>query len=106
MGLRVNRLSSYDEMLEGTYRSEQYNGKKIHYCDWLWRQAVINWDGNVSTCCGSFETGEDMGNVFDKSFAQIWNSKKYRMARRSFKKPLTTQQAEGNGCATCPGFMV
>ncbi|MCC6681222.1 MAG: SPASM domain-containing protein [Phycisphaeraceae bacterium] len=100
------RLSSYDQMLEGTYRSARYNGYKEHFCDWLWRQIVINWDGNVSTCCGSFEPGEDMGNVFQQSLGRIWNGKKYRMARRSFRRTLTDEQAENNGCATCPGFMV
>ena len=100
------RLSSYDQMLKGEYRSEKYNGKKEHFCDWLWRQAVVNWDGQVSTCCGSFDPDEDMGNVFDQDFGKIWNGRKYRMARRSFKKPLTEQEAKGNGCATCPGFMV
>jgi len=100
------RLSSYDDMLEGAYRSDEYNGKKAHFCDWLWRQMVVNWDGNVSTCCGSFEPTEDMGNIFDTPMRKIWNSEKYRMARRSFKKPLTEEQAAGNGCATCPGFMV
>ncbi len=100
------RLSSYDQMINGDYRGEQYNGRKVHFCDWLWRQAVINWDGQVSTCCGSFNPGEDMGDVFERGFGAIWNSRKYRLARRSFKRPLTPEQSEGNGCATCPGFMV
>ncbi len=100
------RLSSYDQMLEGAYRSARYNGYKEHFCDWLWRQIVINWDGNVSTCCGSFEPGEDMGNVFQQPLGRIWNGKKYRMARRSFRRTLTDEQAANNGCATCPGFMV
>lgn len=100
------RLSSYERMLAGQYRGEQYNGHKAHFCDWLWRQAVVNWDGQVSTCCGSFDPNEDMGNVFEQDFGKIWNGRKYRLARRSFKKPLSEDQAKGNGCATCPGFMV
>lgn len=102
----AHRLPSYDAMLKGAYRSDEYNGRKPHACDWLWRQAVINWDGSVSTCCGSWEQWEDMGDAFERPLGEIWNGKKYRLARRSFKKQLTPAEAEGNGCATCPGFVV
>jgi radical SAM protein with 4Fe4S-binding SPASM domain len=100
------RLASYDQMLQDDYRDEDYNGRKTYFCDWLWRQAVVNWDGNVSTCCGSFEPSEDMGNVLTQKFSSIWNGRKYRLARRSFKKKLSPDEARGNSCATCPGFMV
>lgn len=103
---REHRLPSYDRMLADDFRSEAYNGRKAHFCDWPWRQMVVNWDGNVSTCCGSFESREDMGNVFEQPVGRIWNGRKYRLARRSFKRPLTAEQSHDNPCATCPGFMV
>jgi len=100
-------LSAYDDMREtGTHRSDEYNGKKSYNCSWPWRQSVINWDGSVATCCGSFEEREDIASVIDQSFSKVWNSEKYRMARRSFKKKLSEPQAEDNPCATCPGFML
>jgi radical SAM protein with 4Fe4S-binding SPASM domain len=100
-------LSAYDEMREtGTLRGEEYNGKKAYNCSWPWRQSVINWDGSVATCCGSFEEREDIASVNEQSFAKVWNSEKYRMARRSFKKKLNAAQSEDNPCATCPGFML
>lgn len=99
-------LEPYRRMLEGDYEPEDFNGHKIMDCSWPWRQTVINWDGNVVTCCGAFDPADDMGNVFDQPLAKVWNGQKYRMARRSFKRKLTTEQAEGNPCATCPGFMV
>lgn len=100
-------LSAYDQMREtGTYKGEQYNGKKQYNCSWPWRQSVINWDGSVATCCGSFEQWEDIDSVLDQPFSKVWNSEKYRMARRSFKKKLSDEQAEGNPCANCPGFML
>ena len=100
-------LSAYDEMREtGVQRGEEYNGKKSYNCSWPWRQSVINWDGSVATCCGSFEEREDIASVTEQSFAKVWNSEKYRLARRSFKKKLDETQAEDNPCATCPGFML
>lgn len=103
---KAYRLPVYDEMLEGGFKGDAWNGKKKFPCDWLWKQAVINWDGQVSTCCGSWDPIEDMGNVLEHGLGKIWNGEKYRLGRRSFKKPLTDEQAKGNGCATCPGFMV
>jgi len=87
-------------------RDEKYNGKKRYNCSWPWRQSVINWDGTVATCCGSFGQSEDMGSVIDKPFKQVWNNQRYRDARRSFKHKLSAQQADDNPCATCPGFML
>ena len=74
-------------------------------CSWPWRQSVINWDGEVVTCCGSFDPKEDMGNVFKQPFRKIWNGPKYRMARRSFKHKLSEDQAENNPCANVSGIL-
>ncbi len=99
-------LEPYQSILDGEYDGDQWNGSKIYNCDWPWRQSVINWDGQVVTCCGSFDPRYDMGNVNDTRFGKIWNGKKYRMARRSFKHRLRVDQATDNPCATCPGFML
>ncbi len=100
-------LEPYKQMREtGKAEDGDYNGQKPFDCPWPWRQSVINWDGQVVTCCGSFAPDEDMGDVFEQGFAQIWNGKRYRMARRSFKKRLTEDEAQNNACATCPGFML
>ncbi len=99
-------LGIYRQMLEGDVDPQQFNGRKMYNCPWPWRETVINWDGNVSTCCGSFDPGEDMGNVFERPLRAIWNGPKYRAARRSFKRKLEAEDAADNPCATCPGFMI
>ncbi len=101
-----HRLDIYRQMLTDDIDFTRFNGRKIFDCSWPWRQSVINWDGQVVTCCGSFEVSEDIGNVFEQPFGKIWNSEKYRMARRSFKRKLTDAQAKDNGCANCPGIML
>ena len=99
-------LEPYRDMLRGKSDMSQFNGKKLMDCSWPWRQSVVNWDGEIVTCCGSFDPKEDMGNVFEQPFGKIWNGAKYRMARRSFKRKLTDEQATDNPCAQCPGFML
>lgn len=100
-------LEPYRDILEGkTLDANHYNGHKDFNCDWPWRQSVINWDGEVAVCCGSFDPEEDMGNVFENGFAKVWNGPVYRHARRSFTRRLSDEQAENNPCASCPGFML
>ena len=68
--------------------------------------AVVNYDGYVSTCCGSFDPKHDMGNVFETSFGKIWNGEKYRTARRSFKRKVESKSCADNPCVDCPGYML
>jgi len=100
------KLDAYEQMLDDHFSADDFNGKKLYNCSWPWRESVINWDGQVSLCCGSYEKRDDMGSVFQQPFGKIWNGEKYRMARRSFKKRLDPKQAHNNPCASCPGFMV
>lgn len=99
-------IEPYRLMRQGVYRDEDYNGKKVMDCQWPWKDSVINWDGSVVTCCGVFDQKDDMGNVLEKPFREIWNNKAYRMARRSFKRPIDADQEHANPCRDCPGFMV
>jgi len=99
-------LEAYQRMLEGRFNAADWNGRKMMNCPWPWQSSVINWDGAVSICCGSFDGREDMGNVFRTPFDQIWNSRAYRLARRSFTRKLPDDQAQQTACASCPGFMV
>ncbi len=101
-----HKLAVYDIMLNEEYDPNSFNGKKAFNCSWPWQASVINWDGTVATCCGSWDPSEDMGNVLETPFARIWNGPKYRAARRSFRHRLSAADAADNPCATCPGFMV
>ena len=99
-------LEPYRRILNGQDGIAEFNGNKPMSCSWPWRSSVINWDGQVAACCGGFDPAEDMGNVFDQSFGRIWNSKRYRMARRTFRHKVTAEHAKDNPCASCPGFML
>lgn len=104
---RTFTLPQYEDIVnDKNIKSEDYNGHKTMNCDWPWRLSVINWDGEISTCCGSFEQADDMGNVFEHDFKKVWNSKKYRDSRRSFKHKLSAQDSKDNPCANCPGYML
>lgn len=58
------------------------------FCKWLWNSTVVNWDGSVSPCCGVFEKIWDFDTCCYppgekvSSFHQVWNSPRYRLARK------------------------
>ena len=55
---------------------------KPKLCSWL-RQAVILWNGDVTTCCYDMEGSSTVGNVFrDGGFRKVWQSEKYKRYRR------------------------
>jgi len=101
-------LEPYRRMLEegADDDPQRWNGYKLLDCSWPWLSSVVNWDGQVVTCCGSFDPSEDMGNVLEQGLGRIWNGSKYRAARRSFRRKVDADQAENNPCASCPGFML
>lgn len=103
---RAYVLKPYEHLRAGEVDPDAYNGKKEFDCSWPWRSSVINWDGTAVTCCGSWDPKEDLGNVFDEPFGEVWNGRRYRMARRSFKRKVEGADKENNPCATCPGFML
>jgi len=55
-------------------------------CSWPWKRAFIAANGDVVPCCILADADIiNMGNVFEQSFAEIWNSDKYRDFRRRIR---------------------
>jgi radical SAM protein with 4Fe4S-binding SPASM domain len=60
--------------------------RKRNPCKQLWNNPVIHWDGTVISC--SYDPREQfpLGNLKEKSFAEIWNGEAYRRLRRQFRE--------------------
>ncbi len=59
-------------------------------------QLVINQKGNVRLCC---EVSYSLGNLNDSTLPEIWNSRKMRSIRRSFRDGYIPRE-----CGYCSGF--
>jgi MoaA/NifB/PqqE/SkfB family radical SAM enzyme len=77
-------------------------GARRRPCFWLWRTSVICANGGVIPCC-LFDTS-DWGNVLEQSFADIWNGRLYRSARRLGVSSV--QEPSGTVCDGCPARFV
>jgi len=84
-------------------------------CDFLWTRAVVNNDGGVAPCCGSFYREDDMGG-FDyaaaggRAFRAVWNGPRFRAARRFYAQRPTAEQATAEErahiCYECPATVM
>jgi radical SAM protein with 4Fe4S-binding SPASM domain len=72
---------------------EEHNIKAPCYMPWY--SPFITWDGYVSPCCICTDKQIVFGNVFERPFKEIWNSKKAREFRKRLKKRRT------GICSTC-----
>jgi radical SAM protein with 4Fe4S-binding SPASM domain len=89
-----------------------YHGKqdKIYSrrrkCEWLWRSAVINWDGTVSPCCVFEGRNTELGTLDGKGFSGVWNNEYYQAARSVFTSGGDKQKSVDTICARCRGMPV
>jgi radical SAM protein with 4Fe4S-binding SPASM domain len=44
----------------------------------MWHACVITWDGLVVPCCFDKDAENQLGDLKDKSFTEIWNDEKYK----------------------------
>lgn len=77
-------------------------------CFWLWFTLIIEYNGNVSPCCGihnlfTIDTF-NLGNVLNTQVLDIWNGNGYQQLRNGFKKsePLTKLHPT---CKKCIGLL-
>lgn len=55
-------------------------------CVHLWKYPIINFDGTISPCCYVYLQSDDIGDLKQNTFYNIWNSKRYVKARKMFSE--------------------
>jgi MoaA/NifB/PqqE/SkfB family radical SAM enzyme len=71
-------------------------------CQFLWERAVINVDGGVAPCCGTFYKEDDFGSVNEMSFKQVWNNENFQEARKLFRSRQGSEKGKNLICYNCP----
>ncbi len=70
-------------------------------CDWLYRLAVMDWDGTVLPCCHYTESGISFGSISEKSFRDVWNGHEFTEGRRVFSCKMKNRD---HICGRCKGM--
>jgi len=115
VAVNVRDKAQRDEWLPEDPRYSRYHPRTLEdkfysvnrACPWLWRSAVINWDGTASPCCVYEGPKTEMGTgVFSPGgFRAVWNGPAYRAARAVFREGEGRKRSEGpfNICEHCRG---
>jgi radical SAM protein with 4Fe4S-binding SPASM domain len=98
-------LKSADEWLPETstrYKTDKsgnvsINSKLPNRCFRIWSSCVISWDGNVIPCCFDKNASYIIGNIFNQSFSEIWNSEAYR----NFRLKVFSERKNIDICCNC-----
>jgi len=82
------------------YSTVYFTKKTKRACKSPWLTSYITVDGYVTPCCMQASDPRliNFGNVFEKSFEEIWNSEDYKKFRKELKKGMPKV------CVDCPGY--
>jgi radical SAM protein with 4Fe4S-binding SPASM domain len=68
----------------GKRKREKKLGNHQSFCDFPWRNLIVQWNGDVTICCKDVEGRINIGNVFQTDLKEMWNGKKIRKLREEF----------------------
>ena len=66
-------------------------------CWRLWHTSVFTWDGKVLPCCYDKDADNQMGNLKDLSFKDVWSGKAYK----DFRKSILKDRKQNEICRNC-----
>jgi radical SAM protein with 4Fe4S-binding SPASM domain len=88
------KYSRYRKNGDGKY---SVKNEMMNHCWKMWHSAVITWDGKVVPCCFDKDAKFVMGDLQEKSFAEIWEGERYV----SFRQSLLRSRNEIEICRNC-----
>ncbi|MBU0499765.1 MAG: radical SAM protein [Gammaproteobacteria bacterium] len=69
-------------------------------CSWLYKECVIFWNGDVTTCCHDPSGINILGNVFSSgSVWSVWNGDNYKKLRKQVNHDISSAHPL---CSQCP----
>lgn len=89
-----DKYSRYRLGSNGKYRIKN---TMVDECWKMWHSSVITWDGRVVPCCFDKDATHLMGNAFEKSFKEIWQSDSYT----NFRSSLLHSRSSIEMCKNC-----
>lgn len=65
-------------------------GTEYTQCTKPWSHMTIAWDGTVLPCCYDYDSKYQLGNITEKSLAEIWNDVPMQRLRQEFREKNVT----------------
>ncbi len=90
----LTQYARYRRKSDGSYAIKN---PLLNHCWKMWHSAVITWDGQVVPCCFDKDAHHTLGDVGERSFAEIWRSVPYQ----SFRQTLLRSRSKIDICQNC-----
>ncbi len=90
----LTQYARYRRQSDGTYAIKN---PLLNHCWKMWHSAVITWDGQVVPCCFDKDAQHALGDVSERSFAEIWRSAPYQR----FRQTLLRSRSKIDICQNC-----
>jgi Predicted Fe-S oxidoreductases len=98
----VNLNENEKNTLAGLKLKESAIKKHPNCCPEVFDKLSINWNGDVTACCGDYDNKMLVGNINENSLLEIWNSSKMD----NFRKILSEKQYDKlELCKSCYDYM-
>ena len=81
------QYSRYQQRADGTFAIKN---RLMNHCWKMWHSCVVTWDGQVVPCCFDKDAHHALGDISQRSFADIWHSEPYQLFRQTL---LRSRQA-------------
>ncbi len=88
------KYARYKLNKNGTYSLKYKTG---NHCWRMWSSCVFTWDAGIVPCCFDKDAQHQLGNLKNKSFAEIWNSEKYN----GFRSAVLNHRNQIDICKNC-----
>lgn len=99
---KVNLTEEEKETLLKLKTKESVVKKQINCCPEVFDKLSINWNGDITACCGDYDNKMLVGNINNNSLLEIWNSSKIN----NFRKILSEKKYEElELCKSCYDYM-
>lgn len=89
-----------DDVKIGVTNLSRINDSKGNHidCKEPWQKLSVDWDGNVSACCGDYDRLMHIGNINDNSLYDLWNGD----LLKSYRKIISYQEYDSlTLCSKC-----
>ena len=88
------KYARYKKLPGGTYTLKWKTG---NHCWRMWSSCVFTWDTKVVPCCFDKDAQHQLGSLQEKSFREIWKSKKYT----GFRTAVLNHRNQIEICKNC-----
>lgn len=90
-------MSIRDYSFAGSVRAPDTDRARLP-CLWVFRYALILWDGTLAACGSDFDGRGGMGNVGERSIAEIWQGEGFRALRNLHREGSWDAHPLCRGC--------